>query len=61
MLTSVARFRQLAETIREVFFLTDPQMEMFYVSPAICRNPSSRMNLAQRNGRQWSASLSYNE
>ncbi len=32
---SEARFRQLAETIHEVFFLCDPQMtEMFYVSPA---------------------------
>jgi len=32
---SVARFRQLAETIREVFFLIDPKMtEIYYVSPA---------------------------
>jgi PAS domain S-box-containing protein len=32
---SETRFRQLAETIHEVFFLTDPRMtEMFYVSPA---------------------------
>src|ERR1700741_2864044 len=32
---SVERFRQLAETIREVFFLIDPEMtEIYYVSPA---------------------------
>jgi len=35
LVESEARFRQLAEAIREVFFLTDPQMtKMFYVSPA---------------------------
>ena len=35
LVESEARFRQLAETIREVFFLINPQMtEIFYVSPA---------------------------
>ncbi len=35
LVESESRFRQLAEAIREVFFLTDPQMtKMFYVSPA---------------------------
>jgi two-component system, sensor histidine kinase and response regulator len=35
LVESEARFRQLAETIHEVFFLTDPHLtEMFYVSPA---------------------------
>ena len=35
LIESEARFRELAEAIREVFFLTDPQMtKMLYVSPA---------------------------
>jgi len=35
LVESEARFRQLAETIEEVFFLVDPQVtQMFYVSPA---------------------------
>jgi PAS domain S-box-containing protein len=35
LVESEARFRQLAETIREVFFLTDGHLtEIFYVSPA---------------------------
>ena len=35
LVESEARFRQLAETIREVFFLIDPQLtQILYVSPA---------------------------
>jgi two-component system sensor histidine kinase/response regulator len=35
LVESEGRFRQLAEAIREVFFLTDPDLgELFYVSPA---------------------------
>ncbi len=35
LVESEARFRQVAETIREVFFLVDPQLtQAFYVSPA---------------------------
>src|ERR1700691_1301796 len=35
LVESETRFRQIAETIHEVFFLTDPQMtEVLYVSPA---------------------------
>ena len=35
LLESETRFRQVAETIHEVFFLVDPQMtQVFYISPA---------------------------
>lgn len=51
---SEARFRQLAESIREVFFLTDPQMtEMFYVSPAYEQIFGRSCESLYANPRSW--------
>src|SRR6188474_3792931 len=55
---SEARFRQLAETIREVFFLTDPQMtQMLYVSPAYEQTFGRSCESLYANPRSWAQAI----
>ena len=58
LVESEARFRQLAETIHEVFFLTDPHMmQMFYVSPAYEDIFGRSCDSLYANPRSWSEAI----
>ncbi len=51
---SESRFRQLAETIQEIFFLTDPEMtQIFYVSPAYTTITGRSCESLYANPQNW--------